>query len=274
MEQTPVKRRYLSITRMLSCPIPWKRPALRSPSTWQALLLIFTVILISGSFLSTNKQQDALAQTSIPTGYACKWHQVTAGDTLGGLASYYHVRVTTLIQTNHIYNANLIITGQHLCIPYAIAHRASGPSGLLYNGQVRWYAYNALELSNRSQVVRLLRQAAFNYGIPESLMLAIAWQESGWRQHIIARDGGIGIMQIMPYTAQGLNRQIRQRYDPYKLWDNIQMGALYLHILRRSFGGNINAVISAYNEGGWNVVHRGIFNWSYVRSVRALMYRY
>ena len=81
-------------------------------------------------------------------------------------------------------------------------------------------------------------------------------------------------MQIMPYTAMGLNRQVRARYDPYKLRDNIELAAIYLSSLWRGFGGNIVCVISAYNQGGWSVQHRGILNWPYVRSVQALMRRF
>ncbi|GER86119.1 hypothetical protein KDW_02810 [Dictyobacter vulcani] len=120
----------------------------------------------------------------------------------------------------------------------------------------------------------MLCNAAARYGLPQSLMLAIAWQESGWNQHVIAQDGGIGMMQIMPYTAQGLNRQVNGHYDPYKLQDNIELGAIYLRSLWHGFHGNKTQIISAYNEGGWNVQHRGIFNWRYVNSVHALMRRY
>ncbi|MBA2677216.1 MAG: transglycosylase SLT domain-containing protein, partial [Ktedonobacteraceae bacterium] len=61
---------------------------------------------------------------------------------------------------------------------------------------------------------------------------------------------------------------------PYKLSDNIELGAIYLRSLMNGFHGNLNEVISAYNEGGWSVVHRGIFNWKYVNNVRALMQRF
>jgi soluble lytic murein transglycosylase-like protein len=112
---------------------------------------------------------------------------------------------------------------------------------------------------------------AANYGLPANLVLAIAWQESGWTQHVIARDGGIGVMQLMPYTAMGINAGTGIRRDPYKLWDNLNLGATYLHWLWINFHGNLAKVISAYNEGGWAVIHRGIFNWSYVNNVMYLM---
>ena len=132
-------------------------------------------------------------------------------------------------------------------------------------------AYDALERTNRDQTTRSIRRVAALYGLPTSLMLAIAWQESGWTQHVIAWDGGIGVMQLMPYTAMSINAGIGQQLDPYSLEDNLDLGATYLQWLWDSFDGNLPQVISAYNEGGWAVRHRGIFNWHYVNNVLALM---
>jgi len=78
-------------------------------------------------------------------------------------------------------------------------------------------------------------------------------------------------MQLMPYTAMGLNIQTGIRRDPYHLWDNILLGTTYLRSLWNGFHGNLVRIISAYNEGGWAVIHRGIFNWRYVNNVLSLM---
>ena len=147
-------------------------------------------------------------------------------------------------------------------------------SGLQSNSITRSSAYKALDRSYRNQVIGLFQQAATHHGLPVDLLEAIAWQESGWRQNVVSRDGGIGIMQLMPGTASGLNTQAHTHYNPYKLADNIALGATYLHSLWKGFHGNLTKVISAYNEGGWNVVHRGIFNWRYVNNVQALMRRF
>ena len=181
----------------------------------------------------------------------------------------------TLARVNYIANINMIFARQYLCIPYRVNRSCNGcqgsTDGLLPSGVVRWYAYGALERSTPGQVEALLRQAAEYYQLPTSLLLAITWQESGWEQHVISRDGGIGAMQIMPYTAMAINKATGIRRDPYKLRDNIYLGASYLHMLWINFHGNRMQVISAYNEGGWAVVHQGIFNWRYVNNVSYLM---
>ncbi|HTI13553.1 MAG TPA: transglycosylase SLT domain-containing protein [Dictyobacter sp.] len=272
MKKATMQQEILTPTLSLPSLRLWQS-SFRLLSRKQAILLIFTVLLLLGSFLPF--QQSQPAQAANPGyGKVCRWHRVAIGDTLNRISTSYRVNIWTLARANRIHNINLIYAGHSICVPVKRHARSYGASGLLPNGQVRWYAYNALEWSTSSQASRLLRQAAARYGLPANLLLAIAWQESGWRQHVISRDGGIGLMQIMPYTALVLNKQTGIRHDPYKLWDNIELGAFYLYQLWRSYHGNITYVVSAYNEGGWNVQHRGIFNWRYVNNVRALMYRF
>ena len=112
---------------------------------------------------------------------------------------------------------------------------------------------------------------ADRHGLPRNLVLAIAWRESNWTQHVIAWDGGVGTMQLMPYTTVWLNGYLGRSYNAYRLSNNIELGVSYLAILWHNFGGNLNPLISAYNEGERNVRTHGIFNWWYVNSVRGLM---
>lgn len=257
---------------MLHTSLIHDRPSyLRSfPYYKQAILLLCTLLIVTSVLLVSHNQPQALAADP-GAGNTCAWYTVHAGDTLDAIAWNSHVTVWTLARANHIPNINLIFIGQQLCIPHHVSSAGGTQSGLLPNGTVRWYAYNALQWSTRSQVESLLRQVAASYGLPANLLLAIAWQESGWTQHVIARDGGIGVMQLMPYTAMGINAGTGIRRDPYTLWGNLNLGATYLYWLWNNFHGNLYQVISAYNEGGWAVIHRGIFNWNYVNNVLYLM---
>lgn len=239
----------------------------------QAILLTCTLILILSSLVVTHDQNKALAANP-GFGNGCSWYTVRWGDTLSNIAWRYHTTYWTLARVNNIPNVNLIFVNQQLCIPVRQSSSTRGgwaPSGIVSNGSVRWYDYSALDWSTRSQVQSLLHRAAADFGLPANLLLAIAWEESGWYQHVIAWDGGIGVMQIMPYTAVSINNGTGIRRDPYHLWDNIMMGAQYLRWLWNGFHGNLYELISGYNEGGWNVIHRGIFNWRYVNNVLSLM---
>jgi hypothetical protein len=237
--------------------------------------LLFTLTL--GIFFTSlvvpfHPSEAQAAQRS--QGYACSWYRVHAGDTLGRLARRYHSTIGALARTNRIRNVNLIFIGQSLCIPYVNRNAPSWqPRGVFRNGVVRWYAYDALEWTSMAQITGQIRQVATLYGLPASLLLAIAWQESGWKQHVISRDGGIGVMQVMPTTASWINRVTGRYRDPYKLWDNLTISATYLSWLWRQFGGNWAQIISAYNEGGYAVAHWGIYNWPYVNNVLFLSRR-
>ncbi|MET7809069.1 lytic transglycosylase domain-containing protein [Micromonospora chersina] len=132
--------------------------------------------------------------------------------------------------------------------------------------------------------------------IPLTLMKATAWQESGWQSNIVACDGGIGLMQVMPATADWMNQRFGQSYDIDDYQDNAYLGGTYLAWLTKYIGDMyfesdyrldaalctselnsclLNAVIAAYNYGHGAVAREGepltIPNPQYVRNVRALM---
>lgn len=251
----------------------------RSHICKHVVLLLLTATLFLSSMLVSNSQPSAHAANP-GAGNGCVWYRIRWGDTLTTIARAYHSNIWTLARVNNVGNINLIFSGSQLCIPYRLGNSGGqwspggGGGGVLANGAVLWYDYSALEWSTRGEVESLLRQAAANYGLPANLLLAIAWQESGWYQHVIAWDGGIGTMQLMPNTAMGINAGTGIRRNPYHLWDNINLGATYLYWLWHNFHGNLADVISAYNEGGWAVIHRGIFNWRYVDNVLYLMRRF
>jgi hypothetical protein len=131
--------------------------------------------------------------------------------------------------------------------------------------------------------------------VPLDLIKATAWQESGWQSNIVACDGGVGLMQVMPATATWMNDRFGQSYQIDAYRDNAVLGANYLAWLTKYIGdmyfedyslsaGNcsaelnsclLNAVIAAYNFGHGAVAVPGkplaIPNPQYVRNVRALM---
>lgn len=258
----------LERARLRAAHEPLSRKMVRRPrlATTRYILFFISALLLCASLAAYSLHASLLAGQK--NADACAWYTVEPGDTLSSIAWHYHTTIWTLAHANAIGNINLIFVNQRICVPF---HGRSSASGVSTNGSVRWYDYNALDWSNRAQVRNLLYQVAAIHHLPPRLLLAIAWQESGWTQHVIAWDGGIGVMQLMPYTAMSINAGIGQQLDPYALWDNLNLGATYLQWLWNSFHGNLTQVISGYNEGGWAVIHRGIFNWAYVNNVLALM---
>jgi hypothetical protein len=130
--------------------------------------------------------------------------------------------------------------------------------------------------------------------VPANLLYAVAWQESGWQSTILACDGGIGTMQIMPATAKWMNDSFGTSYDVQTLNGNVMIGGEYLALMIKIFGNEyfqgsydlsapaapgsvslLDSVISAYNFGPGAVDPTkgtaGIPNWRYVSNVEALM---
>ena len=207
--------------------------------------IIAVGIVIAAGILGVIGQRQLAAEAQCPS------YVVQRGDTLGKIAGRYGISVAVLAQMNSIPNINSIYVGQRLCI--ATQGRP---------------VQDPLEWSTPQEVHTLLIQAADRHSLPRSLVLAIAWQESNWTQHVIAWDGGIGTMQLMPYTARYLNSVMGTHYNPYQLYDNIELGTSYLRDLWNTFPTSIDRIISAYNEGAYAVTTRGIFNWHYVTNVK------
>jgi hypothetical protein len=72
--------------------------------------------------------------------------------------------------------------------------------------------------------------------VPVNLIKAVAWQESGWQSTIIACDGGVGTLQVMPGTAEFVNNRFGTNFSINTLSGNTSLGAAYLEWLTMYFG--------------------------------------
>ena len=89
----------------------------------------------------------------------------------------------------------------------------------------------------------MIQAAAEKYDVDPRLVKAVAIAESNMNQADISDAGAIGVMQLMPETAQGLG------IDPYDEQQNIEGGAKYLKQMLDTFGGNVKKAVAAYNAG-------------------------
>src|SRR5207249_9733070 len=55
---------------------------------------------------------------------------------------------------------------------------------------------------------KMIDQLAGEQGLDPGMVKALAWLESGWRQHAVSPAGAIGFMQLMPTTAQWLEQSV------------------------------------------------------------------
>lgn len=92
------------------------------------------------------------------------------------------------------------------------------------------------------------------YGVEEELIHAIVKQESCFNERAHSRAGAIGLMQLMPDTAD-----MMQISDPWNPEQNIQAGVRYISEMLSKFKGRKKWAIAAYNAGPGKVQrYRGI----------------
>jgi soluble lytic murein transglycosylase-like protein len=99
----------------------------------------------------------------------------------------------------------------------------------------------------------LLKVASNEFAVEPALLKAVMAAESGFNPGAISPKGAIGLMQVMPATAEryGLqgdrNKSIEQKLaDPET---NIRLGARYLRDLSRRFPNQQQLVLASYNAG-------------------------
>ncbi len=90
--------------------------------------------------------------------------------------------------------------------------------------------------------------AALQYGLPKTLLLAVARGESDFEPTARSRANAHGVMQILwPGTARHLGiHRLSDLYDPCT---NIDAGTRYLKELLGEFDGNLHLALAAYNYG-------------------------
>jgi len=89
----------------------------------------------------------------------------------------------------------------------------------------------------------LADQAADKYGLPRWLVRSVMRAESAFQPQVVSPKGAIGLMQLMPGTAQTLGA------DPKDPAQNADAGARYLRDLLVKYDGALWHALAAYNAG-------------------------
>jgi len=115
-----------------------------------------------------------------------------------------------------------------------------------------WQNYLAndthIEPSYRFPHASCFKAAALAYGVPHTLLLAVARGESDFEATARSKANAHGVMQILwPITAKHLGiYRLSELYDPCT---NIDGGARYLRELMDVYDGNLHLALAAYNYG-------------------------
>jgi soluble lytic murein transglycosylase-like protein len=94
--------------------------------------------------------------------------------------------------------------------------------------------------------------ASARYELPPEMILAVIRIESAFNVNALSHKGAVGLMQILPSTAQEIAQELRMEWrgedllrDPSA---NIEMGAYYLTKLIAQFD-SLAVALAAYNHG-------------------------
>lgn len=121
----------------------------------------------------------------------------------------------------------------------------------------------------------LIESIARRYQLPAALLHAVIQVESAYNPKAVSPKGAVGLMQLMPATAQRYG--VTDRTDPAM---NIEGGAHYLHDLLDLFNHQVSLALAAYNAGENAVKRYGNTippyreTQNYVKKVNRLYYNY
>jgi len=105
---------------------------------------------------------------------------------------------------------------------------------------------------NFATIARVVDEESRRNGIPPELLLAVIWAESAFRGDAVSERGAVGLMQLMPGTAQELAVELEMNWTGEALLQdpktNITLGAFYLRKLLATFD-DLDRALAAYNRG-------------------------
>jgi soluble lytic murein transglycosylase-like protein len=103
-----------------------------------------------------------------------------------------------------------------------------------------------LKMNQVADTHAIIRAAAEKHGVPAAFVKSIVAAESNFDPTVVSPKGAVGLMQLMPQTAQQYGA------DPKVPEQNVDAGTRYLKYLIAKYRGSKNwlrRVIAAYNAG-------------------------
>lgn len=107
--------------------------------------------------------------------------------------------------------------------------------------------------SKPSDIRSLINRTAEKHGLSSDLLMAVATAESSLNPNAVSPMGAMGLMQLMPGTAEELGVS-----DPFDPAQNLDGGCRYLKGLLRRYQGDTRKALAAYNWGIGRIDRHGL----------------
>lgn len=98
----------------------------------------------------------------------------------------------------------------------------------------------------------LILEMAQTHGLQYRLLKAVVQVESGYNPRAVSQAGAMGLMQLMPGTAE-----IYELADPFNPRENLNAGAAHLAMLMKRYRGDVELALAAYHAGSGTVRRYG-----------------
>lgn len=107
--------------------------------------------------------------------------------------------------------------------------------------------------SDQKEIAHKIVAEATAQDVDPNFALAVAWKENRFRhaednKTITSPTGAVGVMQVMPQTANDYNEKLKTKFNPNNVNDNIKLGVSVLKDNLSTYGNPHDAAV-AYNAG-------------------------
>jgi soluble lytic murein transglycosylase-like protein len=106
--------------------------------------------------------------------------------------------------------------------------------------------------TDRRALMQMASKIARRHGVAEPLVHAVIEVESKYNPKAVSRAGAMGLMQLMPKTANRF--AVANAFDPVQ---NVDAGVRYLKELLERYSGQVRLALAAYNAGEEAVERHG-----------------